>query len=120
MGRIAVIDDSRADIQLIESFLRSAQHEVRSFQDVDDLEEHLAELAPDLVLLDIVMPNRNGFEILRSLKKNERTKSIPIVLVSTKKEPHDLAWGKRQGADGYLPKPFTSEELLNEVRKFIF
>ena len=120
MGRIAIVDDSRADIQLIESFLRSAQHEVSAFQEVEDIEERLAELAPDLVLLDIVMPNRNGFEILRSLKKDQRTKSIPVVLVSTKKEPHDLAWGKRQGANGYLSKPFTSGELLDEVGKFVF
>ena len=98
--------------------MRSAQHEVSTYQDVDGIEELLAELAPDLVLLDIVMPSRNGFEILRSLKKNQRTQNIPVVLVSTKKEPHDLAWGKRQGANGYLAKPFTFNELLNEVGKF--
>jgi twitching motility two-component system response regulator PilH len=64
------------------------------------------------------MPKRNGFEILRSLRKNEQTKTTPIVLVSSKNQDSDRAWGRRQGADEYLAKPFTSEQLLTMVGRF--
>ncbi len=119
MGKIAVIDDARADIQMITSILEEADHDVVAYREVNDLEARLQVESPDLILLDIVMPRRNGFEILRSLKKNAGTTMIPVVLVSSKREPTDLAWGKRQGADGYVTKPFTAEELLSEVGRFI-
>ena len=72
-----------------------------------------------MVLLDIVLPKRNGFELLRSLKRNEHTKTTPIVLVSSKNQESDKAWGRRQGADDYLPKPFTSDQLLTMVGRFV-
>ncbi len=119
MGRIAVIDDAKADLDLIAEILKTARHEVRTFQDVGQIEERLTELVPDLILLDIVLPERSGYEILRNLKRNSATQAIPVVLVSSKKEPHDIAWGKRQGAEGYLPKPFTAEQLLAEVSRWL-
>jgi len=74
---------------------------------------------PDMLLLDIVMPRRNGYELLRALRKDERTRATPIVLVSSKNQESDRAWGKRQGADDYLTKPFTSSQLLTMVGRFV-
>lgn len=119
MGRIAVVDDARAVLQLIESILTQAKHQVTTFQDATDVERLIASQQPDLVLLDVVMPGRNGYEVLRSLKRGEQTRAIPVVLVTSKNEPHDRAWGQRQGADGYLGKPFTVESLLSEVKRFV-
>ena len=74
---------------------------------------------PDVLLLDIVMPKRNGYELLRALKRNAQTKTTPVVLVSSKNQESDRAWGKRQGADDYLAKPFTSDQLLTMVGRFV-
>ena len=72
-----------------------------------------------MLLLDIVMPKRNGYELLRSLKRNAHTRTTPVVLVSSKNQESDRAWGKRQGADEYLAKPFTSDQLLSMVGRFV-
>ncbi len=119
MSRIAVIDDSRSDIQVIEGILRSAQHEVLVMEDPSGVEEAIEDLQPDLVLLDVVMPGRSGYEVLRKIKKRPTTRTIPVVLVSSKGEQADIAWGKRQGADGYVVKPFTSEALLGELGRVL-
>jgi twitching motility two-component system response regulator PilH len=86
--------------------------------DGDALEDKLSTERPDVLLLDIVMPKRNGYEILRALRKDARTKTTPVVLVSSKNQESDRAWGKRQGADEYLGKPFTSDQLLTMVKRF--
>ncbi|MGH7302576.1 MAG: response regulator transcription factor, partial [Candidatus Rokuibacteriota bacterium] len=74
---------------------------------------------PDVVLLDIVMPKRNGFEALRGVRRDERTKQARVIVVSSKSQESDRIWGMRQGADEYLTKPFTAEQLLALVRRFL-
>jgi twitching motility two-component system response regulator PilH len=118
MAKVMVVDDAYSELKLMESILKSAGHEVVSLMDGDSLEEKLSSEQPDLLLLDIVMPKRNGYEILRSLRKDDRTKKTPVVLVSSKNQESDKVWGKRQGADEYLAKPFTSDQLLGVVKRF--
>jgi twitching motility two-component system response regulator PilH len=118
MAKVMVVDDAYADLKLMESILAGAGHQVVSYGDGAQLEQRLLAEQPDVVLLDIVMPNRNGYEILRSLKKDERTRHTPIVLVTSKTQESDRIWGKRQGADEYVTKPFTPEQLLTVVRRF--
>lgn len=119
MAKVMVVDDAYSELKLMESILKSAGHDVVCFPDGDGLEERMVEERPDVLLLDIVMPNRNGYEILRSLKRDERTRSTPVVLVSSKNQESDRVWGKRQGADEYLGKPFTAEQLVTVVRQFV-
>jgi twitching motility two-component system response regulator PilH len=119
MGKVMVVDDAVSELRLMESILKGAGHQVVSFVDGDQLEDKCTKEHPDLVLLDIVMPKRNGYEILRSLKKDARTRTTPVVLVSSKNQESDRVWGKRQGADDYLSKPFTSDQLLNMVGRFV-
>lgn len=118
MAKVMLVDDAYSELKMMESILRSAGHQVVSYKDGDQLEEKMMVERPDVLLLDIVMPNRNGYEILRSLKRDERTKHTPVVLVSSKTQESDVVWGKRQGADEYLPKPFTPEELIKIVGRF--
>ena len=118
MSKVMVVDDAQADLKMMESILRTAGHEVVSYADGDGLEDKLATELPDLLLLDIVMPKRNGYEILRRLKKDERTRHTPVVLVTGRNQDSDRIWGKRQGADEYLAKPFTGAELLTVVTRF--
>ena len=119
MAKVMVVDDAVSELRLMESILKSAGHQVLSFVDGDQLEDKCTRERPDLVLLDIVMPKRNGYEILRALKKDERTRAMPVILVSSKNQESDRVWGKRQGADDYLPKPFTADQLLNMVGRFV-
>ena len=118
MGKVMVVDDAYADLKMIESILKRAGHDVVSYVDGDRLEDKLATELPDVLLLDIVMPKRNGYEILRRLKKDERTRHTPVVLVTCRNQDSDRIWGKRQGADEYVTKPFTPAELLTVVTRF--
>jgi len=119
MAKVMVVDDAYSDLKLMESILRNAGHQVVSLSDGEKLEAHIEAEHPDVVLLDIVMPQRNGYEILRALRRDSRTRSTPVVLVSSKNQESDRAWGKKQGADEYLSKPFTSDQLLSAVSRLV-
>lgn len=82
--------------------------------------EHIIELEqPSLILMDVVMPQRNGFQACRELKGQAAFAHIPVVLVTSKNSTSDKFWGKQQGADGYVVKPYTPEQLLTAVQKFV-
>ena len=119
MAKVMVVDDAVSDSKLMESILRAAGHQVVCYGDGEGLEEKVVAERPDVLLLDIVMPKRNGYEVLRSLKRHADTKSTPVVLVTSKNQSSDEAWGRRQGADDYLGKPFTPEQLVGLVRRFV-
>jgi twitching motility two-component system response regulator PilH len=70
---------------------------------------------PDLILMDVVMPNLNGFQATRSISKDPSTAHIPIVLVTTKDQETDKVWGMRQGAKGYITKPFNEADLVKAI-----
>jgi twitching motility two-component system response regulator PilH len=74
---------------------------------------------PALVLLDVVMPQRNGFQVCRDLKANAEYSRIPVIVVSSKDGESDKFWAMQQGADGYVVKPFTPEQLLGAVQRFV-
>ncbi|MGH7279498.1 MAG: response regulator [Candidatus Rokuibacteriota bacterium] len=119
MGKVMVVDDAYSELHMMETILKSAGHDVVTYLDGEALEDKIAVERPDLLLLDIVMPKRNGYEILRAIKKDARTKHTPVVVVSSKNQESDRVWGKRQGAEEYLMKPFTADELLKAVRTFV-
>ncbi|HEY7651137.1 MAG TPA: response regulator [Methylomirabilota bacterium] len=118
MGKVMVVDDAYSELQVMETILKSAGHEVLTYLDGDQLEDKIAAEQPDVVLLDVVMPKRNGFDVLRALRRDSRTRQTRVVVVSSKNQDSDRAWGIKQGADEYLPKPFTPEQLLTAVRRF--
>jgi twitching motility two-component system response regulator PilH len=117
MSKIVVVDDSYAELQMIEGYLKSANHTVVSYPNTDKLEEKLAADKPDVIVLDVVMPGRNGFQACRDLKNDDRFKNIPIVLCTSKGQESDKFWGQQQGANGYVVKPFKAEDLLAAVKK---
>lgn len=117
MARIAVVDDAPEVLKLISGILESEGHVVTALADGEGFEERVEADGFDLVLLDVVLPGRNGYQILRNLKKQAATRAVPVVLVSSKTEPTDVEWGRRQGADGYLTKPFSADDLLASVRR---
>ena len=117
MSKIVVVDDSYAELQLIESCLKGANHTVVSFPSSDKLEDKVAIEKPDVIVLDVVMPGRNGFQACRDLKNDDRCKNIPIILCPSKGNESDKFWGQQQGANGYIVKPFKNEDLLAAVKK---
>ena len=119
VGKVMVVDDAVSELKMIESILKAAGHQVISYQDGELLEDHVVEERPDVLLLDIVMPKRNGYEVLRGIRRDPRTKDTPVVFVSSKNQESDRIWGQRQGAADYLAKPFTAEQLLGVVRQFV-
>jgi twitching motility two-component system response regulator PilH len=117
MSKIVVVDDSYAELQMIEGCLKGANHTVVSYPSSDKLEDKVAIEKPDLIVLDVVMPGRNGFQACRDLKNDDRTKNIPIILCTSKGNESDKFWGQQQGANGYIVKPFKAEDLLTAVKK---
>ncbi|HEV8326886.1 MAG TPA: response regulator [Nitrospiraceae bacterium] len=116
MSKIVVVDDSQADLKLIEEYLKSAHHTVVSFSDAINLEDKLVKEKPDVVVMDVVMPGRNGFQVCRDLKNDERYKNVPVILCTSKAQESDKFWGKQQGANGYLVKPVKAEALLDAIK----
>ena len=114
MAKIIAVDDSVADLKLVESILGN-HHRVILCQDGTGIEDRVNHEKPDLILLDVVMPQRNGYEILRKLKRDASSKGIPIMVISSKNQPTDVEWGKRQGADAYVTKPYTPDALISAV-----
>lgn len=117
MAKITLIDDSSATLDMLAKILRGEGHTVQTLSSGVGAETKLSEDAPNLVLLDVVMPERNGYEILRALKRQSATKTIPVIMISSKGEDTDIRWGLRQGAADYVTKPFTPESVLTAVRK---
>jgi len=87
------------------------------FSDPTKIEETIEEERPSVILLDVVMPQRNGFQACRELKSQEPYSKIPVILVTSRSTPSDRYWGEQQGANGYVVKPFTPEELLDAVKR---
>ncbi len=119
MGKVMVVDDAVSELKMIEGILKSAGHQVVSYENGELIEDRVVAERPDLLLLDIVMPKRNGYEVLRGLQRDPRTKDTPVVFVSSKNQESDRIWGQRQGAADYLAKPFTAAQLLDMVRQFV-
>lgn len=119
MARILIVDDSPADLKFMESALRAGQHDVLALGDPAGVEDAVARVRPDLLLLDVVMPGRNGYEVLRALRRGPQGAPFKVLLVSSKGQDTDVKWGLRQGADGYVVKPYTPEQLLSAVAQHV-
>ncbi len=119
MPKVFIVDDAPADLAFARGILADANYEVVTCDKPMEAEDRIAEARPDVVLLDIVMPERSGYDILRKLRKNPETRSIPVALVSSKSEPSDVLWGKAQGADDYLPKPYHPSDLVATVEHLL-
>ena len=90
-----------------------------AIHDPTRLEHTIEKEQPNLILMDVVMPERNGFQACRELKGNADYAQIPVVMVSSKNSESDRFWAKQQGADGYVVKPFSREELLSTVSRLV-
>ena len=119
MARILIIDDSPTETYKFRLILEKNGHDAIEANSAEEGIELAKREAPDLILMDIVMPGLNGFQATRQLSKDAATKQIPVIIVTTKDQETDKVWGKRQGAVGYLTKPVTDTLLVSSVEKVL-
>ena len=118
MKKILIADDKPEVLELIRVSLESEDYQIIDASDGKEALEKIRVEKPDLVLLDIVMPKMDGFEVLRNLKKASGTKEIPIILLTAKGQKIDQEKGQKLGAAGYIIKPFSPSELLRKIEKY--
>jgi twitching motility two-component system response regulator PilH len=113
MSKILVVDDSPTEIFQFKEILEKMGHEVITADNGRQGVQLAASEQPDVVLMDIVMPDMNGFQATRQITRGADTKHIPVIIVSSKNQETDKVWGQRQGAKGYVTKPVDIEELVS-------
>jgi twitching motility two-component system response regulator PilH len=116
---ILVVDDVQTDRELIGKVVSSTGNTPEYAVDGEEAVDRAKATKPALILLDVVMPKQDGFATCRKLKKDPETSSIPVVLVTSKNTDTDRFWGEKQGADGYIVKPFSPDDLTKVIKKFV-
>ena len=117
MARILIVDDSPSQLLGIQRIVEKLGHEFITAEDGAAGVEVAKRELPDMVLMDVVMPNLNGFQATRTLSREATTKHIPVILVTTKDQDTDRMWGLRQGAKAYRTKPFSEDELAEVTER---
>ena len=117
MARVLIVDDSPSQLIGLKRIAEKLGHEVITAEDGSAGVETAKRELPDLILMDVVMPNLNGFQATRTLAKDPKTCHIPIILVTTKDQETDRVWGMRQGAKTYVTKPINEEELIKAIKE---
>lgn len=117
LSPILVVEDSPTERQLIQRALEGLGFRVVTLGDGNDIVKTVQRDKPGLILLDVVLPGANGFQLCRQLKTTPETKDVKVVLLTSKAQESDRFWGMKQGADEYLTKPFKNEDLAAAVRR---
>lgn len=116
LSTILIVEDSPSELELMSHYLKESGYEVIQATGAKEALEKVSTLKPDVIVTDVVMPGMSGFELCRALKRNPNTENVPIVVCSSKNQEIDRLWAMRQGADAYLTKPYTRDELLLAIK----
>jgi twitching motility two-component system response regulator PilH len=119
MSKVLLVEDSHAEREYISEILMIHGLKVRVARDGIEALEQINHFNPDLILLDIVMPRMNGYEVCRRLKSDLTTQAVPVVIYSLKQQEFDRYWGIKQGADAYLAKPVKANELISTIKQLL-
>jgi twitching motility two-component system response regulator PilH len=114
--KVLIVDDSKTEVYYLSEVLQKNGYAVRSASNADDAFKRLAEEKPDLILMDVVMPGQNGFQLTRAINRTPEYANIPIIICSSKNLETDRVWGIRQGAKDYITKPVAPAELLAKIK----
>jgi len=116
---IMVVDDDPDIVTIVKTILEVKGYVVQSASSGQEVLSLLKELKPDLIILDVMMPQMDGLEVLTRLKGNPATSSIPVILLTAKVQYEDVLGGYKLGADYYITKPFTSTQLMTGINLFL-
>ena len=119
MALVMIVDDSPTEVHVMRTALEKSGFETIAASDGSECLKLARQMRPDLILMDVVMPGVNGFQATRDLARDPATKSIPVVMISTKSQETDKIWGMRQGAVDFLVKPVSGAALVAKAREVL-
>ena len=115
---ILLVDDSKTELHFMSDLLGKRGYTVRTAENADDAMRRLGEEKPDLILMDVVMPGQNGFQLTRAITRDPRFSNVPVIMCTSKNQETDKVWGMRQGARDYIVKPVDADELVAKIKAF--
>lgn len=118
-AKVMVVDDSPTELKLISEPLIVSGYDVITAKDGEEALKKVESESIELVVLDVIMPKLNGFQVCRKIKSSPELNGIKIILLTSKTQESDKFWGQKQGADIYMTKPFSEDELLTNVAKLL-
>ena len=114
--KVLIVDDSKTELMFLTALLQKNGMTVRTAEGAEEAFKRLTEEKPDLILMDVVMPGQNGYQLTRSINRTPEYAQIPIILCTSKSLETDRVWGMRQGARDYVTKPVNAAELLEKIK----
>ena len=114
--KVLIVDDSKTELMFLSNLLQKNGMTVKTADGADEALRRLAEERPDLILMDVVMPGQNGFQLTRTIHRMPEYTGIPIIMCTSKNQETDRVWGLRQGARDYVTKPVDAAELLGKIQ----
>ncbi|GAC1527560.1 MAG: response regulator transcription factor [Ramlibacter sp.] len=114
--KVLVVDDSKTELMFMTDLLQKNGFKVRTAENAEDAFRRLADEKPDLILMDVVMPGQNGFQLTRAITRDPLYADVPIIMCTSKNQETDRVWGMRQGARDYITKPVDSDELMAKIK----
>ena len=116
--KILLVDDSKTELHHLSEVLNKRGYHVRTAENGEEAMRRLAEDKPDLILMDVVMPGQNGFQLTRAITRDPRFADVPVIMCTSKNQETDKVWGMRQGARDYIVKPINADELVAKIKAF--
>jgi twitching motility two-component system response regulator PilH len=114
--KVLIVDDSKTELMFLTDLLQKNGMTVRTAENADEAFKRLTDEKPDLILMDVVMPGQNGFQLTRAINRTPEYSHIPIIICTSKNLETDRVWGMRQGARDYITKPVDSAELFAKIK----
>ena len=116
--KVLVVDDSKTELMYMTDLLQKNGYAVKTAENAEDAFRRLAEDKPDLILMDVVMPGQNGFQLTRAITRDPQFADVPVIMCTSKNQETDRVWGMRQGARDYVVKPVVADELIAKIKAF--
>jgi len=118
IAKILLVDDSKTELHFLSELLVKRGYQVRTAENGEEAMRRLGEEKPDLILMDVVMPGQNGFQLTRAITRDVRFTDVPVIMCTSKNQETDRDWGMRQGAKDYVVKPVVPDELIAKIKQF--
>ena len=116
--KVLLVDDSKTELHHLSEILTKRGYAVRTAESGDEAMQRLGEERPDLILMDVVMPGQNGFQLTRAITRDPRWTGLPVIMCTSKSQETDRVWGLRQGARDYIVKPVRADDLVAKIKQF--